>query len=124
LTRSSRQVKPTGNPELDRDRLDELRQLAGPNFQTIVDSFEDDVRKLLLQLQQAVAEDNIKGIRDATHGLRGISANLAATGLSRLCEALEMRVSDSRNENLSGQLEGIENEYRCVLEKLRGWQQG
>jgi len=108
------------DPEFDQKRLHELRQLAGANFRAIVNSFEEDARKVLPRLQQAVAENDVSGIMDSAHALQGMGANIGATGLSRLGETLEMQARGNRVENPSEQLKGIENEYRRILEKLRG----
>lgn len=70
----------------------QLKQLAGEDaaFEIeLLEMFLSDAMSSLERLEQAIACHNIQTIEDIAHSLRGASANVGATGLTRVARQLE-----------------------------------
>jgi two-component system, sensor histidine kinase RpfC len=67
----------------------DLRQLGGEAFVSgLISQFSSDAAELLSLLRAAVADENVKGFRNAAHALRGSAANLGAARVFSTCLAM------------------------------------
>ena len=74
---------------LDRQRLAGLQALGPDIVEEIVGVFLDTAPDYLSALRVACAGDDVAGVRQAAHGLRGSAGNLGFAALAAACEALE-----------------------------------
>lgn len=93
---------------LDTDIINELIQVMGTEFATLVESFLRDSEQRLQLLGQAIQGDEAETVRELAHSFKGSSSNLGATELSALCRSLEQAGRD-----------GALDEAREILEQAR-----
>ena len=77
-------------PVLDREVLDELRELAGSETATIIDVFLDDTAPLVRRLQEAAVAPDLEQLRELAHSLKSASANVGAMALSAAAKRVEL----------------------------------
>jgi two-component system sensor histidine kinase RpfC len=74
---------------VDPIALADLERLGGHEFISgLASQFASDAAELLSSLRAAVAEEDVKGFRNAAHALRGSAANLGAAKVFSACVAL------------------------------------
>jgi len=112
-------VAASGTPLFDSGRLEEFRQLAGNNLQSILDAFERDSSVIVSQLKEASIGENNEEVRRCAHALKGVSAGIAAMHLSGLCSELEMQARSGRIQALSQQIDTINTVYKITLEAIK-----
>ena len=90
-------------PPIDSHRLQEWRELGGPEFvKQMGEQFVRDVTACVEAIERALETQNEEALAEAAHGLKGISANIGATHLQQLALDLE------RTARTSQPLEGPE----------------
>lgn len=77
-------------PILDREVLDELREIAGAETATIIDVFLDDSTPLVRRLQEAAVAPDLEQLRELAHSLKSASANVGALALSAAARRVEL----------------------------------
>ncbi len=77
-------------PILDREILDELREIAGSETATIIDVFLDDSTPLVRRLQEAAVAPDLEQLRELAHSLKSASANVGALALSAAARRVEL----------------------------------
>ena len=77
-------------PILDREILDELREIAGNETATIIDVFLDDSTPLVRKLQEASVAPDLEQLRELAHSLKSASANVGALALSAAARRVEL----------------------------------
>jgi signal transduction histidine kinase/CheY-like chemotaxis protein/HPt (histidine-containing phosphotransfer) domain-containing protein len=77
-------------PILDREILDELREIAGSETATIIDVFLDDSTPLVRRLQEAAVAPDMEQLRELAHSLKSASANVGALALSAAARRVEL----------------------------------
>ena len=76
------------------EMLSELRIPGEPDpVEEIVTVFRDDARKVLTRLRSATEREDVEGVRQAAHRLKGSAANLGATALVELLRRVEQGAS-------------------------------
>lgn len=81
---------PASLPVLQRDVLDELREIAGPETATIIDVFLDDTSPVVRKLQEAALAPDLGQLRELAHSLKSSSANVGAMALSAAARRIEL----------------------------------
>ncbi len=77
-------------PVLDREVLDELREIAGNETANIIDVFLDDTAPLVRRLQEAAVAPDLDQLRELAHSLKSASANVGAMALSAAARRVEL----------------------------------
>ena len=80
---------PSNVPVLDVEVLDELREFAGDDVQSILDLFLSDAPLLIGELEQGAAAGDTTRMADAAHTLKSSSANVGALSLSTVAARIE-----------------------------------
>jgi two-component system sensor histidine kinase RpfC len=71
---------------LDTETLNYLQKLGGKDFVSdLLDQYVSDAARMLRELSDAVAEDNLPKFQDGIHALRSCSANVGAKAIYNLC---------------------------------------
>lgn len=114
---------PKASPDvLDLDLLSELdRMYVDPAaFRQVVESFETDGYRLLLQMRSASGARNHAGFCEALHALKGNAANMGALRLADVCQRAEgVGFVEFRQES-GGLLAEVEACFLEALGELRG----
>ncbi|WP_181705034.1 sensor histidine kinase [Chthonobacter rhizosphaerae] len=110
---------PGGRP-LDPVKLDDLERLGGPEFVAdLAREFIREADRLVGDLGDAVARDDVYAFRALAHALRSAAANVGAEGIFELC--LSWREMDAATLARDGErnvraLEAVFTEARAALE--------
>jgi PAS domain S-box-containing protein len=107
---------------LDRQMLNQLSELQTKDepdlLACVINLYLVESPKLIQKLKQAAGASDAPEIVRSAHELKSSSANLGATGLSRLCEDLEASARLATTEEASNILARVETEYGCVQSAL------
>lgn len=87
----------SSGPAIDKGILDELREIMGAEFVSLVQVFLEDAPLALERIHKLATGPNLAGIAAPAHTLKSTSANLGALVLSAQAKALEM---DARQNTL------------------------
>ena len=79
----------TDLPHFDLDTLQELKQIMGSEFHTLLQSFASDSALRIRLIQDAVAAGDGDALRRAAHSFKGSSGNMGARQLAELCRQIE-----------------------------------
>ncbi|WP_020174163.1 ATP-binding protein [Methyloferula stellata] len=89
-------------PIIDTDKLTYLQKLGGKEFVSdLLDQYVSDAARMLRELSNAVAEENLPKFQDSIHALRSCSANVGAKAIYNLC--LSWREVDAYDLALRGE---------------------
>ena len=103
---------------LDTVALNELKQIMGDEFSTLIETFENDSVIRIQSIKDAVAGGNPDDIRRAAHSFKGSASNMGATALADLCRTMEERGHNGSAEGCDQLLEQIVTEYAHVQAAL------
>ncbi len=112
----------TSLPVLDREVLDELREIAGAETATIIDVFLDDTTPLVRQLQEAAVVPDLEQLRELAHSLKSASANVGALALSAAARRVELAARAGRIERPAVMVALIIAEFARARLALIGYQ--
>jgi len=110
-------------PPLDVKILQALYKMAGPKatevMTQIISDYIEEAPQLLQAIRAAAVASDAVALREAAHSLRGVSANLGATSLSQLCQALEVTANAGTTIGALIRVSQVETEYEAVKEALQ-----
>jgi signal transduction histidine kinase/CheY-like chemotaxis protein/HPt (histidine-containing phosphotransfer) domain-containing protein len=111
----------TAGPVLNREIVDDLREIMGEEFVALVRVFLEDAPGALQKLERAAASSDIDALVGPAHSLKSTSANLGALALSDIARTIE---HGARQRNLADPLREVAalgQEFRRVEAALRGF---
>jgi HPt (histidine-containing phosphotransfer) domain-containing protein len=107
---------------LDRQVLEELSELQTTErpdlVARVINLYLVESPKLIQKLKEATGASDAPEIARTAHSLKSSSANVGATGLSRLCGDLEVLARLAATEEASKILAKVETEHGCVQTAL------
>jgi PAS domain S-box-containing protein len=104
---------------LDDGALKNLRDLGGNDFLgEVIGAFLADAPELMATLRRSLDEQSAEELRRAAHTLKSNGATLGAEQFAELCRTLEQRAKVGELEGASQLVDGIEQEYRPLVEAL------
>ena len=106
---------------LNREIVDDLREIMGEEFVALVRVFLEDAPGALLKLQQAVDGNDVDALVAPAHSLKSTSANLGALALSDIARTIE---HGARQRNLAdprAEVAALGREFHRVEAALRGF---
>jgi CheY-like chemotaxis protein len=107
---------------LDREVLEQLTALQTserPNLVAqVINLYLVESPKLIEKLKQAAGASDATEIANTAHTLKSSSANLGATGLTRLCGDIEASARAAATQEASKLVEKVETEFGCVQAAL------
>jgi CheY-like chemotaxis protein len=110
---------------LDPAALDRLLEVIGGNpvlLAELIDSFLEEAPLLLVQLRQALEQDDAPKLRRAAHTIKPCSNDFGATRLAELCQTLEDIGKVGTIDGAADLVIDVEIEYELVkvaLEQVR-----
>lgn len=99
---------------VDPKALEALRDVMEDQYPILLDSFLEDSRARLAQLQAARDAGDLRAVSLAAHSLKGSSSNLGAVALAALCSALERCALQPPAEDVAVLIEAITVEFALV----------
>jgi CheY-like chemotaxis protein len=113
-------LPPESRPAIDPEQFESFRQAMGDDFiGEVIEVFNEDAPKLLLDMQQALAANDAELFRRAAHSLKSNSAQIGAVKLSELARGLEMIGKEGRLTEVSDIVALAEAEYNLVKQVLQ-----
>ena len=107
-------------PAVDSGTLAELEALGGASFvKELVEQFVEEGDRIMSELGDAVARDDVTYFRDRLHALRSGAANIGARGLYDLCMAMRMTTPAEFSANGVARVNDLEVEFDRVASGLR-----
>lgn len=101
------------------DELEAVRDMFGPDFNTLASLYLQDGPPRLVGLSDARARSDLAMLAKLAHALSGSSASIGASGLASLCRELELCARADRQEEFAARMAAVENEYGRVAGRLR-----
>jgi DNA-binding response OmpR family regulator len=106
-------------PPLDRDMLERLLELGGPElFSDLAETFLRDAPVRLAELRRAVEAGDADLVQRSAHALRGSSGSMGATQMAQFCAGLQDAGARGDLEQSIGLLGRLEAEFGRVRPAL------
>ncbi len=105
---------------LNKQLLNELRDLMGDDFTVLLDTYRSDTEQRLSSIRQAMASSNYSDIVSAAHSLKGSSANVGAVKMELLCHQMVVLARDADEKGLVELLPAVQLEYDLICQKFIG----
>jgi HPt (histidine-containing phosphotransfer) domain-containing protein len=80
--------------------------------------FPDNVRKILPDLEKAVAEGNSAAIEAAAHSIKGVAANLGVKQVSDLGGALMLDIRNNTPDNIAAHYTELAEKIELAIEYI------
>ena len=93
---------------VDIAALNELRQIMGDEFSTLIETFQNDSVIRIQTIEDAVSGGDPEQIRRAAHSFKGSASNMGAIQLADLCRRME-------ELGHSGTADGCDVLYKQIL---------
>ncbi|HRO86765.1 MAG TPA: response regulator, partial [Chiayiivirga sp.] len=106
-------------PPIDREILDELRDIMGAEFGSLVRAFLDDAPAVIRRIQTHAAEGNSPALAGLAHTLKSTSANLGARVLSGLARSMEQDARQGMVMDASRRADAMAAEFERAAVVLR-----
>jgi HPt (histidine-containing phosphotransfer) domain-containing protein len=104
---------------LDRDVLEHLRVLGGPEMLSeLAQMFYDDTRSALASLRKALQGGDSASVERIAHALKGSSGSMGATRMSQLCSEIQDAGASADLARASTFSKGLEREFENVWAAL------
>ncbi len=87
---------PEWSPPLDFRDL----KYEGDLIADLIAAFREDVSRRLGLLREALADNDIKGIRAQTHAIKGSAEQMKADSVTAACEEIERAIRDQQKPDL------------------------
>ena len=113
---------PPAKGMLDPRALDQIRALERPGAPSmlgkVIEVYLNTTPDLLSAMREGVAQRNSEAIRQAAHSLKSASANLGATELAQMCQALEGQARAGGCPESAVELDALESAFTQVRKAL------
>ena len=113
---------PATTGALDPRALDQIRALERPGAPSmlgkVIQVYLTTTPNLLTAMREGVAQRDSEAVRQAAHSLKSASANLGATQLAEMCQALEGQARAGGCPQSAGELDALEAAFAQVRREL------
>jgi len=113
----------SATPALDRQVLQDLREIAGDDYEgliaEVIDSYLEDSPPRVQAIRSAIAHDDANALHQSAHALKSSSLTIGARGLGQLCAELEALGDGGNVESASNLLSQFDAEYERVVAALQ-----
>jgi HPt (histidine-containing phosphotransfer) domain-containing protein len=110
---------------IDLPTFENLKSEMGEDFIVeLVDTYLSDAPNLLLEMRQALHDENCTTFQRAAHSLKSTSATFGALNLSTLAKELEMMGKSGSLDGAESRLDLVTSEYAQVEKTLKELIQG
>lgn len=105
-------------PILDLNTFNALKESVGADFvRELMNTFFEDTNKQMMQMNSALASNDVETFRRAAHSLKSNAATFGATDLAALARELEM-LGREKNLEVGNRLEVIKEAFEQVKSQL------
>ncbi|HET6604109.1 MAG TPA: ATP-binding protein [Xanthomonadaceae bacterium] len=114
------EVPAARGPAIDRDIVEDLREVMGAEFESLVRVFLEDAPHALATLEAAAVVGDVEGLVGPSHSLKSTSANLGAMRLSDLARHIEHGARRKELPQPQPAVTALAHEFQRVALELRG----
>ena len=111
------------DPTLDAAALDQIAELDpagdGRLVVDIIETFVDNARLLLDELDDASTTADVARVTAASHSLKSSSANVGALRLARICSAVEKSARAGDIDAIAGRISSVRTELEAATAQLQ-----
>jgi HPt (histidine-containing phosphotransfer) domain-containing protein len=114
-------------PAVDGAAIARLREIADGDLEflkEVIIAYQTDTAKRLVDLRNALATGDAKGVRRTAHTIHGSSLNVGTENLAVYCRQLEQIAASGKLDGAAGLAARIEQESKRVEAELSGFIQG
>jgi HPt (histidine-containing phosphotransfer) domain-containing protein len=117
------------NPKstIDDAAIARLREIAGTDttfLKDILTAYKDDTAKRLVELRNAHAAGDTKGVKRIAHTIKGSSLNIGAVDVTASCRQLEQMADSGKPDGLAEVIARIGEESKRVETEISRILQG
>ena len=106
-------------PVLDKATLDELKQLGGESFVAeVIGAFISESTRILQEIDETVAENDVQAFHERTHALRSGAANIGARRFYEACLAVRAIEADDFTATGKKRAEQLRTEFNSAVHEL------
>ncbi|MEQ9238692.1 PAS domain S-box protein [Coleofasciculus sp. E2-BRE-01] len=113
----------SATPALDQQVLQDLREIAGDDYEgliaEVIDSYLEDSPPRVQAIRSAIAHDDANALHQSAHALKSSSLTIGATGLAKLCAELEALGRTGNLEGAATLISQFDAEYERVVTALQ-----
>ena len=99
---------------INDEQFDDMRELLEEDFVDLIQAFFTDSHERIVKLRRAQQEEDNANGYELAHALKGASANLGATQLTRLSSQLQ----EACRERLIGDQAGLVEDVAVALQRV------
>ena len=116
IPEKKQQVSAVIQDVIDIEELDKISQMQRPGRENlllkVIGLYKENAPVLLEQIQSCYAENDVAGLKRASHTLKSSSAQIGARMFSLQCKAIELKAT-------SNDLTGVDMDIRSLLEDFQ-----
>ncbi len=121
-TAEAQDIEEAGVEVFDQAILNNLREIAGDAFEVTLKQLQklylDSAPATFSSLVDAVENQNLVVVKEASHALRSMSMNIGAARLSSRCQILEDAALQDDIESVTQNLYGLVKEFHHVIHEI------
>ena len=111
---------PAEDGDFNTEAWSELRQMFGPDGAAkLVSALVDDLPVQQQRMADALSARDLPALKRIAHALRGVSLQIGAEGLARLCTETEEAAAASRTEAAAALGARLIQRHEALVERLR-----
>ncbi len=107
-------------PLIDKNRLDELRNIAGPDGDAFLielrDAFDQDAAVRVAAVGEAIKKNDAIALRNVAHTLKGSCTNVGATAMAKICLTLEIKGRDAKMQGTAELALSLEEAFELTTQ--------
>jgi HPt (histidine-containing phosphotransfer) domain-containing protein len=113
--------QPPAGPVLNHEIVEDLREIMGDEFVSLVKVFLEDAPRALGKLEMAAARNDLDALVGPAHSLKSTSANLGALALSDIARSIEHGARQKSVPDPVDLVAQLAREFHRVESALRGF---
>ena len=103
---------------LDRQMLEELREIMEDEFSVLMETFLSESAKQYAAINEALQQEDTDSLRRSAHSLKGSCGNIGAMGLQQQCAELEYAARDARMAELPVLVQQVGSDLSVVCDEV------
>ncbi|MDH5218493.1 MAG: response regulator, partial [Gammaproteobacteria bacterium] len=106
------------NDIVNFDIANGLKAILKDRFATMIDKFEENAEKLMIEMQKAYSTNDMETLRRGAHTLKGSGGTLGAKKLQQTCAVLESSAEQGELSRIEEQLANVKADYQQFKQYL------
>nr|WP_320190285.1 response regulator [uncultured Desulfobacter sp.] len=103
---------------IDREQVAMMQENLGDDYSEFLETYLDDVEKMLKEMMQADTSDDTKTLMRLAHSIKSSSLNAGAVSLAEMAKAMELAAKEDKLANVAEQIAAMQKAFHRVREAL------